>query len=433
MLKVSSPAILPALIPILAGLTLACSEGTHELRGPRLQVGQILQTTDVVNLPTGTLALEQRGKTQSLAVSSEDRSVTELEVVAVEADGRPKTLKQSFPEQWTRRVVTADGRREEDVENGPLAGATVLIERTDGGFVQTLLDARPDKRQQRYLKQEFVEPAAIYPDKKIRVGESWTVEGPALARLFGMGDALSVTGKGTFTLDRVAKVEGERRAFISYRLEVTTVSLDLENTEVEASLGGSGTLQRSLDRGLDLENKMFGQARFATRASASRREPTYSLAGAMTLTSTERLVSPTERHAVLPQEAPRTQEPAKTAKPAAARETYELLSPSELTLDVANSSFMTTVSGGPPPSFLSPERAAEWERNNRGRPQTVEIRAGSIDGLSCGSKPIELVSTELQGEYLATRRFGKLKVAVGPAFYVTPRQKAALKAYCARP
>lgn len=250
---------------------------------------------------------------------------------------------------------------------------------------------------------------------------------PALAHLLGLGDALSVDGKGTFTLDRVAKVEGERRAFISYRLEVTAVTLEDDNVEVEGTLGGSGTVERALGRGIDLENKLTGQARFAPRPAAKNTEPEYTLSGPMTFTSTERFVSPTERHAVLRKSA----EEQDAAEPAAARERYERLSPSELSLDAESYSFMTTAGGGPPPSFLSPERAAKWEEENRGKPRTVELHGGYIGGLSCGGKPIELVSSELEGELLATKHFGKIKVGPGPDFYLTARQKAALKEYCA--
>lgn len=94
MLKISPHPLV--LVPVLAGLSLACSGGGHDLRGPQLAAGQILQTTDTLSLPAGTVAGEILGEAYSFPFASEDRSVTELEVVAV-ADGRPRLSRRATP------------------------------------------------------------------------------------------------------------------------------------------------------------------------------------------------------------------------------------------------------------------------------------------------------------------------------------------------
>ena len=296
MTKVPPPFLFAALV--IVGCSAGCAGRGHDLRGANLPAGRILQTTEQINVPAGTFSQEIPGVPRSIPFASQDLGVTELEIVAIDANGRPETFKESFPESWSRHVLNFDGQQEESFEDDEMAGTTILIQRTPIGWSQTLIGAFPNARQRHFLAQPFIEPGALYPPSKVAVGESWTVEGSTLARLLDLRDAVSVAGNGTFTLDRVDPAGEDARAFISYRVEITAVILDDDQAEVEVKLAGKGTIQRSLGRGLDLENKLTGQVHFSSRPSANKELP-FTLAGAVNLTSSERFVGPTERHPIL--------------------------------------------------------------------------------------------------------------------------------------
>ncbi|MDX2000596.1 MAG: hypothetical protein SF066_22985 [Thermoanaerobaculia bacterium] len=286
---------LQALIAAAAALLGAC-QGVedYDLRGPALKPGQILQSTSRESLVGGTITIERAGETDTGTFDYQGFGVEELEVVEADTRG-PRLLKQSVPENWQQFTAKAGAERNEVTADQPLAGTRVLLERGDSGFTRSLLDRQADARLARILAQPFELPGAEYPRHRVKLGESWTLEDAQLTRLLG-SDYLSIRGSATFTLDRVADSGGERRAFLSYRLEATTKSLDDENQELESHLGGSGTIERSLDRGLDVNEHFSGQLRVVSHAVIERRKATITNAGTLKGEASERLVSASERH-----------------------------------------------------------------------------------------------------------------------------------------
>jgi hypothetical protein len=271
---------------------------TYDLRGPAPKQGTIIQARIERKLPDGALTMEAGGEVSRGRIDQESVSTEEVEIVQT-GGSRVTMLKYRMAEDSTRTTIAGDAGSTEEFEDGPLVGETALIERRDDGWVKTLLGREPDERQQEWLKEPFVDDSEIYPAKKVAAGESWVVEGVELAALFSLERALSADGKATYTLDRVVDEDGDRRAIVSYRLELRASILDDDNSPVDFKFGGSGSIHRSLTSYLDVSHRFSGQQVLeGTRLEGGRRAQV-TVAGALEMTGSQKLIAPDARAAVV--------------------------------------------------------------------------------------------------------------------------------------
>ncbi len=296
----SGKSILLALLvlPAAAGNVRAQTQA-YDLRGHAPAQGSIIQNRIEVKMPAGVLTLESGG-TVSRAKAVEE-SVTMEEMEVVQTVNRQLTLGRiKIAEKWSRSSFERDGADPQTtIKDDPLVGETLLIERRDDGWQKTLLGHEPNEQQKASLRKPFTEDAEVYPARPVAPGESWTLEGAKLARLFGFGDALSADGKATYTLEKVIQEAGERRAVISYRLELRVRSLDDDQSPVDLSIGGSGKIHRSLKSYLNVSDHFSGQQQTTGSATDNGRKANATEAGAFEVNESQRLIAPTARVAVV--------------------------------------------------------------------------------------------------------------------------------------
>lgn len=286
---------------------------TYDLRGPAPHQGTIIQTRNEWKVPSATFTMEQGKEVVRARSSHESLSITELEVLQT-TGSELSLLRYTVAESWWKSTYERDGFPTESMtQDGPLAGETLLVERIEGGWKQTMLGHEPHEKQKARLREPFVEQTEFYPAKPVAVGETWVVEGPRLARLLGHANALSAEGKAAFTLERVGEQAGQPVAFITYRVEMKVEFLDENQVPIEYSMGGSGEIQRSLETHLDLSNRRLGQQHWAASVPAEGGTSRRTDAGAFEMLESQRIVSSGDRARI----ARRGDEPP-TPKPAAA-------------------------------------------------------------------------------------------------------------------
>jgi hypothetical protein len=290
--QLSIPCFLLAVVPSLAPAQ------TYDLRGPAPAQGTIIQARTERTLSGGALTMEADGNAVRGRIDQTSVSTEEVEIVQT-GGARVTMLKYRVAEDSTHTTVAGDAGPTDAFEDGPMVGETALIERRDDGWVKTLLGREPDERQRAWLDERFVDDSEIYPEKPVAVGDTWVVEGAELAAIMGLERALSADGKATFTLDRVADEDGDRRAVVSYRLELHASILDDDNSPVDFKLGGSGNVRRSLTSYLDVSNRLTGQmVSEGTRLEAGRRVRV-TVAGPTEMTGSQKLITPDVRAAVV--------------------------------------------------------------------------------------------------------------------------------------
>ncbi|HKV10260.1 MAG TPA: hypothetical protein VJ725_19110 [Thermoanaerobaculia bacterium] len=297
---------------LLAALAGGAEAQTYDLRGPAPAQGTIVQTRSEWKRPQGTFTIEQNGQASRARSSYESVSVIELE--ALQTEGRElKMARYTVPESWWQSSVEPEGfPAEKHLEDGPMTGETVLLERRDDGWQKTLLGREPNEEQKKRLRALFVDENEIYPKRPVAIGESWTIEGPTLANLTGNSDALSVDGKMTCTLDRVIEEGGDRVALISYRMELRVKWLEDGQTPFEHNQGGSGQIRRSLKHHINLSDRLTGQEQYTAVVHANGRTTNRTEAGAFESVTSQRIVTASNRAAVV-----RRGQPAPSAAPAA--------------------------------------------------------------------------------------------------------------------
>lgn len=284
---------------LLAAMAGGAGAQTYDLRGPAPRQGTIVQTRTEWKRPQGTVTLEEKGQVSRAQSSYENVSVTELE--AVQTEGRElKMARLTFPEGWWKSSLDQEGFPPESrLEDGPMTGETILLERRDDGWQTTLLGREPNDKQKEWMREPFVDGNEAFPSRPVAVGESWTIEGPALAKLTGDLNALSFDGKATYTLDRVIGDESDRIALISYRIELRVKWLHDGQVPIELSQGGNGQIRRSLKNYVTLSDRRTGQEQYAATVHQDGHTTVRTEAGAYEVVKSQRIVSASNRAAVV--------------------------------------------------------------------------------------------------------------------------------------
>ncbi|MGI9239713.1 MAG: hypothetical protein ACR2RV_02870 [Verrucomicrobiales bacterium] len=149
----------------------------------------------------------------------------------------------------------------------PLDGKTILAERGDRGRWSSKLDRgrRPTGEESAALYAlSYLWADGLYPDRRVTIGESWTVEAKQLRNLFG-SDLKKPVGEFVFTLARIVEYEGEECAKITGKGKLRSQTKSLgsgatgtEDVPLEATMDLSIEIYRSLELAMDLSVKMTG-------------------------------------------------------------------------------------------------------------------------------------------------------------------------------
>lgn len=280
-----------ATLLLLLGASAGVDAQTYDLRGPAPPPGTIIRTRTETRMANGFFTVVKQGNIVGGSVANEGVSTTELEVVRTDGP-RVTTLRLRVAEDWSKLSWQAEPDVGQTTQNAPFVGRTVLIERRDDGWTKTLSGSEPNDQQKPWLREPYFERAEIYPVEPLGVGQTWVVKGEKLTAISGsLQAAYPADGKATFTLDQVLEDGGDRRAVISYRLELRGQMLDDQGVPMDFSLEGNGTIHRSLGSFLDVWRQFSGQQRMEVTRTEGGQEMRVTSGGLIQVESTQEVVS----------------------------------------------------------------------------------------------------------------------------------------------
>ena len=240
---------------LMAGCASAPRVSGWDLRGPAMETGRVVRSELHFKLAEGNILITVGDQVVQGAVAMDGRQVTEDEVLAAGdlARVRVRYLRDSLD---VRRVF---GETEEvDRERGPLDGCTVLGRRWDGAWAFRLEDGAPDADQAAALNELGTDYApALYPARRLRVGDSWEVDAAQMKRWMGH-DLIRSEGKARLTLRGLRVFRGERCAVIDVKIDAAGELADPDGNMLELQLGLEGIIHRSLKSHLDVAGEMSG-------------------------------------------------------------------------------------------------------------------------------------------------------------------------------
>ena len=149
----------------------------------------------------------------------------------------------------------------------PLDGRTVLAERGEGGRWSAKFDSRrrptPEESSALYALT-YLWAEGVYPDREVKIGESWKVDAKDFKNLFGSNFRKPV-GNFEFTLAKMVKHEGRDCAKIIGKGKLTSQTKSmgsdeagLEETPLDAEMDLTIEIYRSVELAMDLSVTMTG-------------------------------------------------------------------------------------------------------------------------------------------------------------------------------
>lgn len=256
------------------------------LVGPASPKGTVIRNETRMTIAAATMTVSVGNQVASGIMTVEAQQITETQVKAVAA-GEPTRFENKFlKDEATTRVSFGNEPERVTTDKAIFDGRTVQIEKVAGVWKQSLVGGNPDPVQARALQAEWT-PEDLYPDRRLSLGETWTVSGSRLRRLCGMSDALSFDGTGMFTLADLVVRDGEKCAVVRAQIEVRATTLDEQNQEVMMEIAISGTIYRSLKSYLDVDADLSGQLRGQCWVPGERQAIKVNTAGPVTVRSNQ--------------------------------------------------------------------------------------------------------------------------------------------------
>ena len=260
-----------------------------DLRGPAPKKGEVLVSKSVFKIKNADVKLNAAGMKievkQSLTATEED----EVKVLAVE--GRQATKVQTkVTIEKTESITSLGGNDMEDKKDGDLQGEVIISERSkDGKWKHSLVDTKPTEKQKKELDKR-VGPENeddLYPEGKVKVGHTWTVDASALQRVFG-GSITDLKGKLKMKFVKIEDVNGEACAVIEAVGVIKGIAKEDEGT-LDVELDMVGTTWRSVKTGVDVKDRAKGTMKMSGKIEMDGAKVELSLEGPFTIDSTAKL------------------------------------------------------------------------------------------------------------------------------------------------
>jgi hypothetical protein len=268
-------------------------QNAYVLRTSTVPTGRTVEARTASKLTDGTfrLQLPAGGALVTGSAKIEQNETCTVEVLSSET-GRVTVLKSTVLASATVTTLEIGEKSNTTTEHDVLVGLPVLIEYRNGGWHKSLLGAAPDDAQARELRSAYADETETYPQTPVSIGGTWTLSGPQVAAISGLGDMLTVNGSATMQLDRVFTRDGESFAEISVkRLEVDGTSLDENNNILRSRVGGHGSILRSLTRFVDAKTTFEGTATYEGETKINDQFAHMTLAGSFAVEGEEKVVS----------------------------------------------------------------------------------------------------------------------------------------------
>ena len=266
----------------------AREDAAVDLRGPAPKKGEVTVSKSVFKIKNADVKLQVAGMKleakQTLTATEEE----EVKVLAVE--GRQATKVQTkITKEKVETSTSLGGQDMDDTKAGDLEGEVIISERSkDGKWKHSLVDNKPNDKQKKELDKR-VGPEnedELYPEGKVKVGHTWTVEASALQRVFG-GSITDLKGKLKMKFVKMEEVDGEMCAVIEAVGVIKGVAKEDEGT-LDVELDMVGTTWRSVKTGLDLKDKAKGTIKMSGKIEMDGVKVDLALEGPFTIDSTSK-------------------------------------------------------------------------------------------------------------------------------------------------
>lgn len=180
---------------VLALAFLLASTGAEDL-APRYEAGLeirvVSESKTTMTLEAMTLTFDgdpAGGEESDESEQVTTRSMEYVDTVVSVDEGRRTSVRRAF-ETLHQVDVGAEGETE---ESGVLEGRVILLEGEDEGDVTATLDDDGDPVDDLYLEGFLLsyDTELLLPDEAVEPGDSWTVEGEAARRYFGLTESVT--------------------------------------------------------------------------------------------------------------------------------------------------------------------------------------------------------------------------------------------------
>jgi hypothetical protein len=243
------------------GFAVGADDVVYDLRGPAPEKGQIYHTKMLFEMKGADVTLKVGGQTLKLKQTMTVTNVEDEKVLAVE--GRQVIRSQAkVTKDFVEIVVDNDGQQSTDKHAEPLEGEVILSERTgDGKWKHSLVDTKATEKQKKELDKRLgpENDDELYPEGKVKVGHTWTVDAAAMKKFFG-NSFTDIKGKLDQKFLKVEDVKGEACAVIEGSGPIEgKMKDDDESSDLKVKMDLKITSWRSLKTGVELKTKFSGK------------------------------------------------------------------------------------------------------------------------------------------------------------------------------
>jgi hypothetical protein len=257
-----------------------------ELRGPAPKKGAVTASKSVFKIKNADVKLTVAG--MKLDAKQTLTAIEEEEIKVLAVDGRQATKVQTkVTKEKVDSVTSLGGQEMSDSKDGDLQGEVIISERNkEGKWKHSLVDNKPNDKQKKELDKR-VGPEnddELYPEGKVKVGHSWTVDASALQRVFG-GSVTELKGKIKMKFLAIEDVDGEQCAVIEAVGVIKGIAKEDEG-DLDVEMDMKGKTWRSLKTGLDIKDKASGTMKMSGKIEMDGVKVDLALEGPFTIDST---------------------------------------------------------------------------------------------------------------------------------------------------
>jgi hypothetical protein len=257
-----------------------------DLRGPAPKKGEVTVSKTVFKIKNADVKLNAGGMKldakQTLTATEED----EVKVLAVAGRQATKVQTKVISEKVESKT-SLGGQDVDDNKDGDLHGEVIISERSkEGKWKHSLVDTKANDKQKKELDKR-VGPENeddLYPEGKVKVGHTWTVDASALQRVFG-GSITDLKGKLKMKFVKIEDVNGEPCAVIEAVGVIKGIAKEEEGT-LDVELDMKGLTWRSVKTCLDVKDKASGTIKMSGKIEMDGVKVDIALEGPFTIDST---------------------------------------------------------------------------------------------------------------------------------------------------
>ena len=278
-----------------ANLGRAADEEAYDLRGPAPKEGQTFVSKGVMKIKNADTTMKVMGQDIAMKVTLVETSEEEATVLAMKGRDVSK-CKTKVVESKTAMTATFGGQDMEHTEPNALEKEVIISERDGKSWKHSLLDVKPNDKQKKELdaRNGIENDDDLYPEKKVPVGHTWTVDAAALAKLLG-NSFTDVKGKVKQKFVKVEELNGEKVAVVESDAKVTAEMKEDGEPTVDVEMDMKITTWKSLKTGVAVKEGFEGKIKLAGTVKIEDAKAEMTLSGPFSGESTTKLAGKKEK------------------------------------------------------------------------------------------------------------------------------------------